>query len=135
MSSLEQKTTINWARVYSRGEGRVGETRVLKMNNPVFEMAKAPGGQGVVLRKRQFCGFPSRGHAMLAASLFPNRFVKPMAYAVFSPVHQNHLFASDRRRPRPRWCCAQERRLCARRGRVFFRRPGKIYRVPSIVFF
>ena len=81
------------------------------------------------------CEFPSRAQVTPAASLFPNRFAKLMARVSFDPVCQNHLFESGRRRPQARWCCVQEKGLCSRRGSsVFFRRPDKICRVPSIVF-
>ena len=37
------------------------------------------------------CEFPSGAQAMPAASLFPNRFAKPMAHMFFNPLCQNRL--------------------------------------------
>ena len=72
---------------------------------------------------------------MPAASLFPNRFAKPMAHVFFNPLYQNRLLLRFWPTEAPSTMV-----LCAGKAVVwtpwvFFGRPDKICRAPSLLFF
>ena len=79
---------------------------------------------------------------MPAASLFPNRFAKPMVHVFLNPLYQSRLllrfWPTEAPRQHDGMCCAQERRsLCGRRGSSSedLTKFVQICRAPPLLFF